>query len=311
MLSCDVSPPAEKNCPMSTAVPRLALVTGAGGGLGRAFCRQLAAAADPWHIVAADLDVDAANETLAEVRRSERSDRSTGEAVRLDVTDPAAWAALRDRLQRDWPRLDLLVNNAGICTCGETLGARADDWRRVMEVNYFGVLHGCQIMGSMLLCKTETPTLQPPGSSLQPYASRLQPAIINVASIVGAIAGPSMSAYCASKAAVIALSESLYAELRPVGVHVTIVAPGFFSTGLLDRGTFCTPRHREEAQRLSQNARFTADDVAREALAASARGELYAVVGRRARWLWRFKRLAPRLLQRIVTKRYHQTFGGE
>jgi short-subunit dehydrogenase len=119
-----------------------------------------------------------------------------------------------------------------------------------------------------------------------------------------------MGAYSASKAAVIALSEAMHAELRPAGVGVTIAAPGFFQTGLLDRGEFCTPRHRAEAQRLSRGARFTADDVARIALRASERGALYAVMGARARWFWRMKRFAPRALQRIIARRYHRTFDG-
>ena len=92
---------------------------------------------------------------------------------------------------------------------------------------------------------------------------------------------------------------------------MTVVAPGFFKTGLLDRGTFCTNRHRAEAERLSRNASFTAADVARAALAASARGQLYCVLGSRARWLWRAKRLAPRALYRIITKSYHRTFPNE
>jgi NAD(P)-dependent dehydrogenase (short-subunit alcohol dehydrogenase family) len=295
---------------------QLAVVTGAGSGLGRAFCLELAAAG-AWHIVALDIDEVAARETLTEASRLvPEPGILASEAHAFDVTNRAGWQSLAERLAADHargalPPLTLLVNNAGICAAAETLDAAAADaeqWRRIMEVNYFGVLHGCQALGP-LLCQTAAKRPSPP--NLQPPASSLQPSIINIASIAAFLAGPSMSAYAASKAAVVALSEALYAELRPAGVGVTVVAPGFFKTGLLDRGAFCTNRHRAEAERLSRNASFTAADVARAALAASARGQLYCVLGSRARWLWRAKRLAPRALYRIVTRSYHRTFPKE
>jgi NAD(P)-dependent dehydrogenase (short-subunit alcohol dehydrogenase family) len=224
-----------------------------------------------------------------------------GEFFRLDVTDLDAWRQLAIRLAADFEGgrfkpAPLLVNNAGVCAAEETLASDPAAWRRIMDVNFFGVLNGCQALGPML--------------RRWPRYDGGHARIINVASVAGWLAGPSMGAYSASKAAVIALSEALYAELRSAGVGVTVVAPGFFRTGLLDRGTFCTTRHRAEAERLSRRAKFTADDVARIALRASERGQLYAVMGGRARWLWRVKRLAPRLLQRIIASRYHRTFAG-
>jgi NAD(P)-dependent dehydrogenase (short-subunit alcohol dehydrogenase family) len=302
---------------MNNIPTKLAVVTGAGSGLGRAFCLELASAGG-WQIVALDIDEAAAQETVSEASRLVPEPgklvvpepgvfRAASHA--FDVTSRNAWRELAERLAADHargalPPLTLLVNNAGICAAAETLDAAAadaDQWRRIMEVNYFGVLNGCQALGP-LLCKT---------AALATSPSSLQPAIINIASIAAFLAGPSMSAYAASKAAVVALSEALYAELRPVGVSITVVAPGFFKTGLLDRGTFCTNRHRAEAERLSRNASFTSADVARAALASSRRGKLYCVIGRRARWLWRAKRVAPRLLYRIVTKSYHRTFPKE
>jgi NAD(P)-dependent dehydrogenase (short-subunit alcohol dehydrogenase family) len=270
---------------MSLSPPRIAIVTGAGSGLGRAFCRRLAQE-PPVHIVAIDRDETSARETLA---------HATGEALALDVTDREAWRRLADRLAGDLSagrlgRVDVLINNAGVCAAAETLGSDGDQWRRVMEVNFFGVLNGCQAIGPLMTSGAR---------------------IINVASILGLLGGPAMGAYSASKAAVVALSEAMYAEMRPAGVGVTVAAPGFFRTGLLEAGAFGTPRHRSEAERLSQRSTISADDVARIALAASERRQLYAVMGGRARWVWRLKRLAPRMVQRIVARRYYQTFGVE
>ncbi len=280
------------NAGMSPSPPRLAIVTGAGSGLGREFCRQLARAGG-WHLVAVDIELAGAEQTVAEVRQF----GAAGEAVAMDVTDAAGWTALRERLQHDWPRLDLLVNNAGVCMSAEVGDGDLAAWRRVIEVNYLGLLAGCHVM---------TPWLKASAAASQETSTRHSPAIINIASITAYLPAPAMGAYASSKAAVVALTEAMYAELRPHGVHVTAVAPGFFRTRLLERGTFTLRRHRAQAEYLTRTAKIDAASVARVALAASAHGRLYAITGRRARWLWRIKRLAPRILFRVIARRYQR-----
>lgn len=273
---------------------RLAIVTGAASGLGRAFCRQLAQQSRGWHIIAVDLDAHGAGETLDECHRL---GNAPGEVVEMDVSDAAAWQQLRDQLQGARLRLDLLVNNAGICLAAEVGDGDLAAWRRLTEVNYFGVLNGCHTM---------TPWLKASAAGTSP--SNRTPAVINVASVAGYLPLPAMGAYCASKAAVLALSEAMHAELRRHGVHVTVVAPGFFRTGLLDRGEFATRRHRAQAERLTQRATFTADDVARTALRAADRGALHVILGRRARMFCRWRRLAPLSLRRLIERGYRKTF---
>ncbi len=279
--------------PNATQSP-LAIVTGAANGLGRVFCHQLAQQRRGWHIVAVDLDAAGAAETLAQC---ERLASASGDVVEMDVTDAAEWQALRERLQRAWPRLDVLVNNAGVCLAAEVGDGDLAAWRRLTEVNYFGVLNGCHTMTPWLKASTRA---APP--------SHRAPAVINVASVAGYLPLPAMGAYCASKAAVLALSEAMHAELRRHGVRVTVVAPGFFRTGLLDRGEFATQRHRAQAERLTQRATFTADDVARAALRAADRGALHVILGRRARMFCRWRRLAPWSLQRLIERGYRKTF---
>ncbi len=294
---------------MPPSPPRLAIITGAGSGLGREFCLQLAQAGG-WHLVCLDVVLADAEQTLAEVQQL----GAVGEAVELDVVDDEAWFALRDRLQRDWLGLDLLVNNAGVCMSAEVGDGDLAAWRRVIEVNYLGLLNGCHVMtpwlkASALLAKNSSS----PNSQLVTRKSQLAPAIINIASVTAFLPAPAMGAYASSKAAVIALSEAMYGELRPHGVHVTVVASGFFRTRLLERGTFRLRRHRAQAEYLTRTASIDAASVARESLAASRNGWLYVITGRRARWLWRIKRLAPRILFRVIARRYQRIIlrGGD
>ncbi len=261
---------------------RYALVTGGGSGLGRAFCRHLAL--DGWHVACADVVQPSAEQTIADLQAAGGS----GQVEPLDVADANAWQTLRDKLRREWPRLDLLVNNAGICASGEIGDAPLEDFQRVLDVNLRGVLYGCHTMAPWLKESA-------PGGH-----------IVNISSIVGVLSAPAMGAYNVSKAGVLSLSETLYAELRPVGVGVTVVLPGFFPTELVSRGRFTAQMHRYTAERHTQKARLTAERVVESTLLAVKRGKLYVVVGRRARWLWRLKRLVPTTVLRIAGRYYRR-----
>jgi short-subunit dehydrogenase len=117
--------------------------------------------------------------------------------------------------------------------------------------------------------------------------------VINVASAAGLLTPPGLGAYNVSKAAVIALSETLYGEMRGSGVGVTVLCPTFFPTNIVRSGRAVDDRGRAAAERLMRASRLDAEDVARAALDAADRGELYAVPMGDGRALWRLKRLAP------------------
>ncbi|MCL6502609.1 MAG: SDR family NAD(P)-dependent oxidoreductase [Pirellulales bacterium] len=260
--------------------PRHALITGAGGGLGRALAEQLARRG--WLIALADVDEASAAATLARVNAC----GGQGFCVHLDVTRAEQWDALRRQLQEAWPTLDLLVNAAGVVGTGEVGRFSIADWDWVLETNLKGTILGCHIFVDWL--------------RHNPHGSH----IINTASAAGLASLPTLAAYNVSKAGVIALSETLHAELKAAGVGVTVLCPSFFSTGLLERGRFDTPQQRLAAQNTMARAQLTAEDVARAALRAMQHKQLYVVLPARMRFYWRLKRLLPDLVARYIARKY-------
>lgn len=268
--------------PSSPETQRYALVTGGGSGLGREFCLRLAR--DGWHVGVTDIDLVAAEKTVAEIASS----GGTAQVELLDVTKLAAWQQLAQRLQHEWPRLDLLVNNAGICGTGAIGNDPLEQFDSILDVNFRGTLYGCQ---------TIIPWMQQTASGGH---------LVNVASIFGLIAAPGMSAYNCSKSAIVALSETLYGELRPHGIGVTVVAPGFFPSNLVERGTFASDEDRQIAEQYTSKAKISAKEVVEQTLAAIHRGKLYVVLGKKSRWLWRLKRLLPNQFSRMTAWRYRK-----
>lgn len=243
-----------------------AVVTGAGSGIGRAFAVEIARRGG--RVVCSDIDEVAAKETAEQI-----GDRALG--WHCDVADADAVAALADAAE-EWlgNPVDLVVNNAGIGAGGAVIGETPLElWHRTLDVNLWGVIHGCHV-----------------------FAPRLRAAgrggIVNVASAAGFAAAPRMSAYNVSKAAVLALSETLAAELAGTGVGVTVLCPTFVKTNIVNPETIDAG-----AARLAETAMkwtgVSADSVARSALDALDRGQLHVVPQLDAKIIWQAKRLIP------------------
>jgi short-subunit dehydrogenase len=134
--------------------------------------------------------------------------------------------------------------------------------------------------------------------------------IVNVASVAAVLAAPTMGPYNVSKAGVLALSETLYAELRPHGVGVTVICSGFFASGLIAAGRFPGDREAALARGFVERSRITADQVAQATLRAIARRRLYVILPLRARAIWHVKRLAPQLFLRLLSRAYARSLRG-
>lgn len=259
-----------------TKSSRFAIITGGGNGLGREFCWHLAR--NGWQVVIADIDTHGANVTRDMILKA----GGQAQVEFLDVTNYAHWQQLTDKLRGQWHRLDLLVNNAGICGAGKMGEYPLADFLRILDVNLFGVVNGCQ--------------------ATIPWMKETAPGghIVNVGSIAPTLNAPTMAAYNSAKAGVISLSETLHGELRPAGIGVTVVMPGFFQSQLLSGGSFVDDRLRNLAERLSMSSGFTATDVVEHTMRGIARNKLYVILGRKARLAWRLKRLAPVSFHRYV-----------
>jgi NAD(P)-dependent dehydrogenase (short-subunit alcohol dehydrogenase family) len=266
--------------PSHVQTRRTAIVTGAASGLGRALSVRLAR--DGWTVALADINAATADETKKLV------EAAGGHAFfePLDITQIDAWQRLRERLQATWEHLDLLVNNAGIGGSGEVGQFSLDAWRRLIEVNLFGAVQGCHTLVDWLKAN-------PRGAHM-----------INTASFAAMASAPSMAAYNVAKAGILALSETLYAELRRHRVGVTVICPLFFRTNLLASWPCSTEAEQRATEFYTANAGFSAEDVADVTVRAMQRGRLYVVLGRKARWYWRMKRLMPQTFLNLIAAKY-------
>jgi NAD(P)-dependent dehydrogenase (short-subunit alcohol dehydrogenase family) len=246
-----------------------AVVTGAGSGIGRSFARRLAGRGG--QVVCADIDPAGAKETVALVE----ADGGRALAVDCDVTSEEQVHALADTAA-DWfgQPPDLVINNAGIGTGGRPVGETPlADWRATLGVNLWGVIHGCHVF---------TPLLR----------GQRRAGIINVASAAGFAAAPNMAAYNVSKAGVLALSETLAAELSGTGVAVTVLCPTFVKTNIINSDTIDAGAARL-ADRAMRLVGSDPDRIAKVTLDANDRGRLYVVPQLDAQLVWRAKRLLP------------------
>lgn len=246
-----------------------AVVTGAGSGIGRAFARELARRGG--RVVCADIRLETAEETAGLIRQA------GGEAlaVACDVADLAQVQALAEKSEQ-WlgGPVDLVINNAGVGVGGQPIGEiPIEDWHWTVGVNMWGVIHGCHVFA---------PRLRALGRG----------GIINVCSTASFAAAPLMGPYNLTKAAVLALSETLKAEMGGSGVHVTALCPTFVKTNIVADGRIDSASSKM-AQRLMRWTGVSADDVARTTLDALDRDQLYVLPQLDARMIWRFKRYAP------------------
>jgi NAD(P)-dependent dehydrogenase (short-subunit alcohol dehydrogenase family) len=248
---------------------KVALVTGAGSGIGRATSVALAAAGA--RVLAVDVD-EARLDALA---------RELGDGCvfrkRVDVSKKDEMEALASEVHAAHGALDVLVNNAGVGHSGGVLDSSLQDWEWVLGVNLWGVVYGCHFFVPKMVER------------------RAGGHVVNIASGFGLVAGSGVAPYCTTKFAVVGLSESMRAELAPHGIGVSAVCPGVIDTDIVARGRFTDESLREKAVRTFRKRGHPPEQVARAVLRAIRRDVAVVPVGAEAWAAWLGKRFAPGL----------------
>ncbi|CAM2174122.1 putative CLA biosynthesis dehydrogenase/reductase [Paraburkholderia sacchari] len=245
---------------------RVAVITGAASGFGRAFAQQ--AASLGMKLVLADVDALALDETVQALRV--QGAQAIG--LRTDVRDPAQVDALAQAALDAYGKVHLLFNNAGVGSGGFVWESSARDWDWVFGVNVMGVANGLRSFTPIMLKQGE------------------RAHIVNTASVAGLLAPPAMGVYNASKHAVVALTETLYHDLRNVSTAVScsLLCPAFVPTGIAnaernrpdDMRNDAPPTRSQQAadlqlQRAVRSGRLTSDDVAKVTFDAVREGRFY------------------------------------
>ncbi|HCU0822894.1 SDR family NAD(P)-dependent oxidoreductase [Acinetobacter baumannii] len=257
-----------------------AVVTGAGSGIGRSFAVELAKRGGS--VVCADINLEAAEETVKLIEQLGQK----AFAVQCDVGQAEQVQTLADQAEQllDHP-VTLIINNAGVGLGGKFDEMSLEDWKWCMHVNLWGVIHGCH--------------------AFVPKFKKLSyGAIINVASAASYTAAPEMSVYNVTKAGVLALSETLSAELRKFNIKVNVLCPTLVPTNIIKNGRIPGRYSKLADHALMNYAMTTSDAVATLTLNRLDRGQLYTTPQIDAKLFWLMKRTSPTLYAKFLGLSY-------
>lgn len=247
---------------MTESTGKTAVVTGAGSGIGRELA--LLCAARGMGVVLADVDAPGLEDTAALLPAG-----APHLCVDCDVSKVEAVERLASLSEECFGAVHLLFNNAGVAVSGPTWTTTLEEWKWVLEVNLMGVVHGVRSFVPRML------------------AHGHKAHVVNTASAAGLLSPPGTSVYCASKHAVVALSECLEQELRAAKstIGVSVLCPGFVKTGIadaarnrpaeLESSNPLGAAYAERARQAIEAARLSAADVARITLDGVDKGLFY------------------------------------
>jgi NAD(P)-dependent dehydrogenase (short-subunit alcohol dehydrogenase family) len=257
-----------------------AFVTGGASGIGKALATELVSRGAT--VLITDVDGDAAA-GAAEAIRSEHTGVGTATASTLDVRDSAAFTEAVGRFAADHDGIDFLFNNAGIAISGEVADLTEAHWRRVIDINLMGVIHGVQAAYPLM-------------------TARGRGHIVNTASLSGLLPSPLLVPYSTTKHAVVGLSVGLRVEAASHGVRVSVVCPGLIETPLLDKEN---PEDLPPAESMPDvralltrmmGTPYPAGSLAGDVLDGVALNRPFILAPRRAKAIWMVYRAWPGLL---------------
>jgi NAD(P)-dependent dehydrogenase (short-subunit alcohol dehydrogenase family) len=258
------------------------LITGANSGFGKAMAMHFGR--NGWRVAVTGRRPDAVHAAAEDVREA-----GAGEVLemRIDVAKPEDFESAARRIEEQWGGLDILVNNAGIMDSAKLQDITLEQWHRVMDINLWGVIHGCHAFIPMFIRQESG------------Y-------VLNMASSAGLFSLPEMAHYSVPKAAVIALSETMRAELARYGIGVTVSCPAAFASDLLNKESVDVGRSvtLRALDKDVQSGRHTSESVAAHAIRNMERGHLYDIAHDSMELLWFVKRLMPETIYHVFAWMY-------
>ncbi len=248
------------------------VITGAGSGIGRALAREFAARGA--QLALADVNAAALDVTVGMLG----SARATARKYVVDVADASAVEAFAGKVQQDFARATILINNAGVALYGTFEEMTLPEFAWLFNVNFWGVLHGCKFFLPLLRKEKEA-------------------RIVNISSVFGLIAPPGQTAYGSSKYAVRGFSESLREELRETSVALSCVHPAGIATSIAATGRGAAAsniKDQEEARELfNRVATITPEEAARTIVQGIIESKDRILIGSDAYRIDRMARLFP------------------
>lgn len=243
-------------------------ITGGASGLGRALAEHYARLGG--RIGIGDINDARGAETLAALHAL----GAEAFYIRCNVTVEDDLIAARDAMLAQYGGVDLLFNNAGVAQSGPIDETTLADWQWIIDINLLGVVRGCRVF---------TPVMKRQKSGT----------IVNIASMAGLINPPQMAAYNVTKAAVVALSETLKVELHRYGISVSVVCPAFFRTNLHETQRSTSEDLGNFTRKLVGKAKVGPEEIAARVAAGVARQRFHILTHRAEARIWLFKRFAP------------------
>ncbi|WP_339879035.1 SDR family oxidoreductase [Pseudidiomarina gelatinasegens] len=249
--------------------PQRIFITGGASGLGFALAQICAKGG--WQVCIGDRDIERGEAVIGSLQKWQPK----AMFLPCDVTRMSDLEQVAKTLTEKWGGIDVVVNNAGVAQVGKISDTTLTDWQWIIDINLLGVVRGCKVF---------TPLFKQQGSGH----------FVNIASMAGLLDVPNMSAYNATKAAVVSLSETLQNELVKDNIHVTVVCPSFFKTNLNQGMRSTIDGIEQKVDKLMSSSKLNAVDIARLIMKAVNKKKSHVLPHRQGRFAWYMKRWLPR-----------------